>query len=580
MTSRALSIRKSSAWQLFYATVKKNLGITALITVFMLLICPGYTLIAIKDYFEYNRQVYDFNETFLTLNIVITVLTCGIAVVCSFINFAFMYSKKSGDVYFSLPLTRTGLLLSRLSASVTTVLPSLILCYGSMGFILLLNNVTGDITRIIAGLLINLLLVIMCCCVTMIFIVCAGNISDLLISFAGVNIGILAFAFIFFLFCEEFLSGFYSPSAEDYICAVSPYIYGFVKLANFAEQGFAASVGLWVYIIRTVITAIISLIVSVLLFKKRKSEKCTCAYAYRGMYYVCSLLIGFVAAYLVGLVFDGGSFGLFFVIFGLVGALLGTVTFGLITDRGFKTIKSSLVVGGCSFGVMIALMIVLAFGGFGYTDRLPAVKNIETASVSFDDMDVTFNNPELVLSLHKKAIESEKTGYDIEELADSATPDENYKESKDTLIQFEYKLKNGTTVYRRFWVKTKTCAEELMSVFCSKENIEQLNAKVDSFVGEINIHGYYGEYEESYVNTQITRAEAKRLVEAYILDMPTIAEDVVYCDGGVMLHINGDDKDYRYVSIDMRITKDAENCHNTVAALQLIERTKQEEEKY
>jgi len=577
MTSKALSTKKT-AWNLFGISIKKNFGITILVTVFMLLICPGYTVVEINRSLVYSPGIYDFSDILPALCGVISFLTCGVAVIYCFINFAFMYSKKSGDMYFALPLTRNKLLFSRLFASMAPVMLPIVLCYGSAAVILLSDKVSGGFSNILIAALLNILLVIMSCFVTMLFIVCAGSVTDLLISFFGLNIGAIVVAFMVFELCDENLRGFYCEEYGNFMTAFSPFLYGFINLMNKAENGFILDLSLLIYILRIIATSAICIITATVLFRKRKAEKCTAAYAYRGMYYVCGLVVSFLAAFMFGLIFGGGNQGLFFWVFGAFGAVLGAITFGLITDRGFKTVKKSLLVGICSFVIMVTLTIILKTGAFGYTNRIPKAENIKSVTVSFDSVNTEFENPQLVTTLHKKAIESDYD--DVVEIEDAVimygTEDiktESYEnEGSSTYIKFNYNLKNGLKLKREFLVSTKDCSEELLAIYKSKENIEAMKNIVDMFINPVN---FYSDIisEEEYMSMQITKAETKKLIDAYIEDLRYADERIIHkSDEVCSIYLDGTKMNQEYDSIDLFVTDDFENTKNVIEKLDPIEK--------
>lgn len=585
MTLKASSTKKT-ALNLFLQTLKKNAGITVLVTVFMLLICPGYALVEISDYFSYMHDTYSFDEMLFTgLNFSISFLTCAFAGIGCFLNFAFMYSKKSGDVYFALPTTRNGLLFSRLGASIVPALIPVILCYTSMGFILTIDNVTGSILNIITGALLNIMLVVLTGCVTMLFIVCAGTITDLLLSFFGVNIGLFAAAAMIFELCDVYLHGFYFRGSEGILYSSSPFLYAFAYMAEYSNKGL--DLGFLIYVIRVLATAAICLLAAVILFRKRKAEKCTTSYAYRGMYYVCSVLVGFLSAFMFGMIFSGGCEHIVFWIFALIGGVLGTITFGLITDRGFKTVKKSIITGVCSFAVLIVIVIILSTGGLGYSDRVPKVKSIESVTVSFNNLETEFTNPQLVIDLHKKIVSGAEI--DGEELVDyyeiqaketdTVEITEEYFEDHTTTVHFNYQLKHGFELNRTFWIDTKDCAKEILAIYKSEENINTLKKTASDFIEGIDIYADNGEENPAYIDTYISKAECEMLIDAYTKDLIEADENLVYgyYDN---IYISGTTSGQEYNSIELEVCDDFENTKEIIKTLNLEERSDKESKKY
>ena len=66
--------------------------------------------------------------------------------------------------------------------------------YISMGCITKLKYVTGSVKPIALGFCANVLVMLACCAFSLIFIVCAGSVFDLILSFFTFNAGTLLFA--------------------------------------------------------------------------------------------------------------------------------------------------------------------------------------------------------------------------------------------------------------------------------------------------------------------------------------------------------------------------------------------------
>ena len=193
MTSATLS-RNKAGFNLFKFTVRKNIGIIILATVFMLLICPGYVFIEMSNYqagSSFFSNPYNMKNSIIGISTVITVVVSIIAVFSCFVNFSFLYSKKSVDVYHALPITRTSLLFSRFFAAVVPLFIPIILCYGSLIGLSFFDNVVADIKSILTAFAFSAAIMLMSAAFTMIFIVCAGSVFDLIISFVVINLGAL-----------------------------------------------------------------------------------------------------------------------------------------------------------------------------------------------------------------------------------------------------------------------------------------------------------------------------------------------------------------------------------------------------
>ena len=186
----------------------------------------------------------------------------------------------------------------------------------------------------------------------------------------------------------------------------SPFYYAFAGHFGLLNGDTAYVDNHAVFTLKLILITLLSLIAAFLLYKRRKSEKSGVSYAYKFIYIVCAIIVGIVGAYLVGVLFSDGNINLIFWIFAVVGGLLTAVTFGAINDRGFKTGKKSLIIGGASVVCMAVTALTLWSGFFGYSTRIPSADKVTSASVSFGGSNVEFADPDLVFKLHSAIAEN------------------------------------------------------------------------------------------------------------------------------------------------------------------------------
>ena len=348
MMSKISSVKFHPAFRLYRYSVKRTMGITVLITVFLLLICPGYILMHINNVLKLGNtdmKVYDLNNALPSLILIVTVITTAAAILYLFINFAFLYGRSSSDFFHSLPLNRRSLLASRFFASIIPVLMPMTLTYAAMCGILAINYIEGNIRLILWGFIYNILILLMSCAFSMIFIVASGSVFDLVISFFTFNIGIAVVQLINQSFCEVFLVGFPHGEIPTFFTNSSPFIYAFVTFAELMNGSERTPADFAVFTAGILLVTIISLVAAFLLYSRRKSEKSGVSYAYRFLYVICALIVGIIGAYALGTIFAGDQVTPVFWVFAVIGGMLAAVTFGAVNDRGFKSFKKSLVIG-------------------------------------------------------------------------------------------------------------------------------------------------------------------------------------------------------------------------------------------
>lgn len=550
MMSKISSVRFHPAFRLYRYSVKRTMGLTVLMTVFLMLICPGYILMHINHVLKLgstDMKVYDLNNALPSLILIVTVITTAAAILYLFINFAFLYGRSSSDFFHSLPLNRRSLLASRFFASIIPVLMPMTLTYAAMCGILAINYIEGNIRLILWGFIYNILILLMSCAFSMIFIVASGSVFDLIISFFTFNIGIAVVQLINQSFCEVYLFGFPRGEIPAFFTNSSPFIYAFVTFSELMNGSERTPADFAVFTARILFVTAASLVASFLLYSRRKSEKSGVSYAYRFLYVICALIVGIIGAYALGTIFAGDQVTPVFWIFAVIGGMLAAVTFGAVNDRGFKSFKKSLVIGGCSAALIGALALFLWSGAFGYSSRIPEKESVKYASVSFGQVSVRFEDPSLVMKLHEKIV-NENGGEEYE------------------VINISYKLRFGE-MKRTYYVNYKYFTDELLEIIKSEENIKSIRNSFDKFIGNnLSISLYDQEYWSDSV--QITASELKGLEEAYVSDIPSATDELLSGNLYMSCDITGLDKEYDYCYYELHIE---DNFKNTIEYLESLD---------
>ena len=565
MTQKTLPSKFHPALSLYRLSFKRTEGLTVLITVFSLLFCPGYVIMMIKDELRYvAEKTVDFTDMCPTIIFFTAVATTAIALLYLFINFSFLYGRSSSDFFHALPVKRGGLLFSRFFASVVPVLIPMLFVYVSMGIIASMKSVKGDIQTVIFGFAANVLLTVMCCAFSLVFIVCAGSVFDLLISFFTVNVGVILVQVINAALCSEFLYGFPSASFSQLFSVSSPFYFGISKLLYLVSYGLTAKAAVF-YAAKLIIITAASLAAAFLLYNRRRSEKSGVSYAYRFVYVICGLIVGFIGSYGLGIIFSNGEYTAVYWIFAAVGGLLAAVTYGAITDRGFKSVKKSIVIGGSSFAAMVLAVIVLNGGLFGYTGRIPKAEEIKAAYISSSsDSRIMLNNPQNLLKLHEKMISRHKSDDDV-----------GYS------IDIEYELKNGRILKRQYAVDYEKSSDLLLSLYKSDEYTAGLKKLLDgNNLQSINDY-FYGFDNDTSVSAEISSDELNLIVDAYIKDLKNATGSIATDEYTHLNEIVAWDKETgRHIRYQFRIEKGFKNTLDTINSLRLGERSDGEEEIY
>lgn len=218
-----------------------------------------------------SGKIVNFAEFYPLLIVIATVATTAAALLYLFINFSFLYSRSSSDFFHALPVKRGRLLFSRFAASVVPIMLPIAITYISMGCITKLKYVTGSVKPIALGFCANVLVMLACCAFSLIFIVCAGSVFDLILSFFTFNAGTLLLQIINAELINQFLFGSVTADYSKLLLHSSPFYYAFAQL--FSLRKFTSARPLMFFGIKLLILAALSLAAAFLLYNRRRSEK-------------------------------------------------------------------------------------------------------------------------------------------------------------------------------------------------------------------------------------------------------------------------------------------------------------------
>lgn len=509
MTLKISSNKINPTINLFLLTLKKNSAFLALVVIVSLLFCPGYILTVTN-----GDPLVSFDYISEIIIVLTTVATSLLSVLLNLINFSYLYSKKASDVFHSIPITRTGLLLSRFFAGLVFSVIPMVVIYFSAVILTLTPNVIGNISILAVGFVYNLLTMILTSAISLLFIICAGSIFDMVVSFSAVNIGTIIIVLLVELFCDRELVGYVSNNTFDLLAVVSPFFYCSRAINDYLSSAPHFSATHLLFFIKIVISIVILLAVCVLLYRNRKAEKAGESYAFKFMFIVCGIIISLIGAFGAGMVFSqGDTRSLIFYIFAVIGAIITAVIYGAISSRGFKTVKSSIAIGGTAFASLVIIAVVIFFGAFGYETRIPDIKNVESVNLYAGSNEYEKVSADLMINLHKKVVKN------LDKINDENSSDGNF--SSHIGLNMDYKLKNGKNFSRTYFIPAQLVYEELLDIHTDESHIAQhknfIDVKSDYFT--ICSRHYKGDWGSDYTYVPITYTEVNKLIEAYSNDI-------------------------------------------------------------
>ncbi len=529
MTSKTSSVKINPARKMLRFTLKKQTPITLLVTAFTLVFCPGAVLREVLDRMDYvsDNLRYDLPLFFPGITAGVFIIAVALTFLLLLTNFGFLFSKRAGDMFHALPLTRNELLFTRVIAAFIGGLFTMTLAYGSLVAMSLLPMVTPlPIIHIITTYLIMVLFLAFLTAFMLMFVVTGGGAFDTILAIGAVNAALPALGAVFISFFENSAHGL--DAAYDGLIYTTPFAYTVYKLACHAEGWEASNV---LNIERfTIVSALLVLAFTVLmlwicsrLFRVRKSETAGEAYSFKFVPAVLSVLISVAGGYLIGLImtsngFESGDFWLFF----LPGALLSAVAFGAISTRAFKTVKGSLIKGGIAVALTITIVLSVGFAASVAEDKVPAAEAVKSVR-PFGHYSVEFTEPEdiaLITQIHTTIVENNNEGYP------GSTEDYQYEDVPKVLGNIEdmrltYTLKNGREMRRNYWyseLKAKNLRKDLLALMQTDAFLADYDAAASHKInGHIRLHAAVKtETESNYV---LTNKQGKELVALFKKEM-------------------------------------------------------------
>ena len=411
-----------------------------------------------------------------------------LSLVMAMSGFSYLYSKKKVDLYHSLPVKREVLYFIKLINGILIVVIPFIIC-GIVASLLAIAN-TGKISVLIAAIWAIAewtLLFILSYFLTLFSIMLTGNML----------IGILACGFFSFYFplISLVLKGYQSSFFDTYYTSgfiienVLPNMSSFMLMFNIFELKWLTR------IIIVILASIAFLFINLFLYKKRASEAAGKSVSFNVIKLpIKAMMVIFISIlmYLLGYEVMNDSIG--WGLFGLIvsGAITHCVM-EIIYNQDFKKIFAKKI----ELLVLIIISIFIAaafqFDIFGYDSYIPSASQIKSTAVisdllesnseqyynkveisdgyydeSFVDVDyasdskieadqikkMDIQNKDAVLELARQGIEAAK--YDLEPQGDFDR------------VLISYKLKNGRTVGRVYYVDLDQSTSGLSSVYADE----------------------------------------------------------------------------------------------------------------
>ncbi len=546
MTSAILSDKKRFR-SFFGFTLKKQTPITILVSVFCLLICPGTIIDRIFTLAELEKPL---NLSFELYAIVIFIMGVLLTELLTVVNLGFLFSKKSGDLFHAIPLTRNELVFSRIAASFIGGLFTVSISYFPLAFINFLPDVKGvDLATVITTYVFIVMALGLLCLYTALFAVVSGGVLDFFIAISAVSVGMPIIIAICIAFFQNSAYGVVINSQLNFFTYLSPYVMAFLPVIKISTSGaeeafkdFLKPASGFSFITCTVYIAYIALFIWAIsyLFKRRKSEKAGEAYAFKAVLWIISAIGAFIGGYLNAVIFTGVSgYSLSYWFIFSVGVVLWSVALGAIFSRGFKTVKGSLIRAAVTVALSIVVAIAIGLSAMVAEKRIPKESSIESITVTANPEDIVFYDDfDVILDIHKKAVE-----IGMVDLSDKSDWQEkyDYDTSKPTLIgahnhiTITYKLKSGAEVMRSYtlWSNYDDEYKALLIRYMQTEEYVARYLTGDYFMAELSLTKYgNGISQKTYLAELYDGEIVAEILKTYAEELLSADESAFYenCD--------------------------------------------------
>ncbi len=477
------------ALALFGWQLKKNFPFILVATILGLLLQPGLYLssyfTSMQDFLKAGNHIADFSfevsagmcSTFMTI---FNLGLSGLLVLLSCINLRYLHSRQSNDFFAALPISRTGLLLSRVAAIYFSAAVPSGFSYGTLAICgVVLPYFTFESNTVLVSLGYTLLFLFAALALTTLLAVCCGHTFDLLHSLLVVNLGWLLLYLLFHDFCGDLLYGYYTKAVLGNLSTLfCPYGRLFLMNADVFSTANPLLLCLFSFLYGCAF-----LILAILMNLKRKNESASQAYAYRILPIILQIVVSILGGYLLAVIFSADQVeSVSFLVFFLIGALLSAVIYNAIICRGFRQLKWALLNGGIAVATSIIVYCCLAGGGFGYVTRIPDLAQVSSVTFSYKyDDSVELTDPAILEAIYQihanqvKLYQADPTILDIINVSGQWVDEEgDYHEN--VPITITYHLKSGKQLSRCYWVQLYDFQDQFATILNSKEYLTGSNA--------------------------------------------------------------------------------------------------------
>lgn len=507
--------------KLAFEDMKQNKHVIILYTVALLLCTLFPASLEYSNYFNDTvNNAYSLRsaaEILALSNPFVMMLTFAAAFIIVILQFNYLYKQSSVIFVHSMPYTRANIIVTKyISGLLAAVLPILLVGIINMFAAKIMGiDYLMSYTDYNKVMIYCILSTAFCYSVMVMAQTVSSGIFSLLIA--------TSFVFLLYPITKGVLAGMVSTYLKTYnietlFSRELDFIFPFWKIAVQEDASSALTAGMTAYLI---ISSIVMLVISALVYSKRKSENSNKFFAFNTVnkflkYYITIVLSLGVGA-LTGMA-AYGSFGISYVMY-IVSAIIIFAVLQAIFDKNIKNMFANKLSLGAVLLVITAVVCMFKFDVFKLNDRIPDAADTKSIGITLPlryenhvsaDGSYNFTDKKII----EKAIllmKNSKPAYNR-----LRTDDDSYDV---TFITDKYK-KLG--ISRRALVKKTDLEEFSKAVFETAEFKKQLTPDESQVEAIYWTYVNYGDNESFNVQT---KAQIEKLLKTYSAEVNNISAD-------------------------------------------------------
>lgn len=504
MTSRICSKTKFFAFSL-----RQQTGISLLGAAFSFLICPGTVLREVAGIRQFGYY-YDLSLQIDILSIFVFLIALALGAVLQCYQHGYLFSKKSADLYCTLPIRRDSLLIIRFGASLVGAVFSMTVSFVGLAFANSLSGVHGIAFSELAKLYgLSLLLLLLCMSAVQIFVVNAGTVFNVIFSAAVVCVGLPLLCLIGYSWKAS--AAFGVIESYDWTQYISPFVFAVYRLGL---QALHLEKGRVVVELSTVLVSLggsaVFLAIAFFMHHYRRTERAGSGFAYFAVPVIIAVLASAVGGYLVGVIFGVGSMS--FWLYVCIGAALAAVASGAIIAKSFAKLGRWFICAAVAVALLLGLYLVS--NQIGKQEKYYVPDADDVASVCLTEMEnsefsvMLTENLDLVTNLHEYAIATEDGDFGPESF------EYTYSGLVTSDFNLTYTLKSGETVERTYWLHSERALAMKLEIMQTEEYRQ---AWLDAMREELDLSYPLFDFaaDEEGVFAAVPAEEVKAFLEVY-----------------------------------------------------------------